>query len=115
MTSADFSNFLVRPFDRIALSQRRRSPQVVRTDFRAYVRRIYVRDSVQALDFELFTLSSVTSASHALPVRRTNVLPMTSFGLHLAMDTLAIRLAVPPAECTNKKTANVLLAAVNCC
>jgi hypothetical protein len=36
-------------------------------------------------------------ASYLVSVRQTSVLPMTSFGFHLAMDTLAFRLAVPLA------------------
>jgi len=35
-------------------------------------------------------------ASYAIPVRRASALPVTSFRFHLAMDTLAVRLAVPP-------------------
>ena len=37
------------------------------------------------------------SASYAIPVRRASALPAASFGFHLAMDTLAVRLTVPPA------------------
>jgi hypothetical protein len=36
------------------------------------------------------------SASYAIPVRRASALPAASFRFHLAMDTLAIRLTVPP-------------------
>src|ERR1044071_5338181 len=32
---------------------------------------------------------------HALPVRRSSALPAASFRSHLAVDTLAVRLAVP--------------------
>ena len=32
---------------------------------------------------------------YALPVRQSSALPAASFGFHLAMDTLAVRLAVP--------------------
>jgi hypothetical protein len=35
-------------------------------------------------------------ASYAVSVRRASVLPAASFRLHLAMDALAVRLAVPP-------------------
>jgi hypothetical protein len=44
-----------------------------------------------------------TRPPHALPVRQSSALPAASFGFHLAMDTLAIRLAVTltrPAERT---------------
>ncbi len=35
-------------------------------------------------------------ASYAIPVRRASDLPAASFRFHLTMDTLAVRLAVPP-------------------
>ncbi len=35
-------------------------------------------------------------ASYAIPVRRASDLPAASFRFHLAMDTLAVQLAVPP-------------------
>ena len=36
------------------------------------------------------------AASYAISVRRASVLPPASFRFHLAMDTLAVRLTVPP-------------------
>jgi hypothetical protein len=36
------------------------------------------------------------AASYAVSVRRASVLPAASFRSHLAVDTLAVRLAVPP-------------------
>ncbi|RKY27064.1 MAG: hypothetical protein DRP79_03880 [Planctomycetota bacterium] len=36
------------------------------------------------------------AASYAIPVRRAGALPAASFRFHLAMDTLAVRLTVPP-------------------
>jgi hypothetical protein len=35
-------------------------------------------------------------ASYAISVRRASALPAASFRFHLAMDTLAVRLTVPP-------------------
>ena len=42
----------------------------------------------------LAALPGVT-ASYAIPVRQASALPAASFGFHLAMDTLAVRLVVP--------------------
>ena len=70
----------------------------MRTDFHAYVRQIYARELRASVGlWRIIALSSVTVASYLVSVRRTSVLPMTSFRFHLAMDTLAIRLAVPLA------------------
>jgi len=44
-----------------------------------------------------FAFLSGLRASYAISVRRASTLPMASFRFHLAMDTLAIRLTVPPA------------------
>src|SRR5882724_8993829 len=40
--------------------------------------------------------SSNLHASYAISVRRASVLPAASFRFHLAMDTLAVRLTIPP-------------------
>src|SRR5713226_3578084 len=44
----------------------------------------------------LFALSSSLHASYAISVRRASALPATSSRFHLAMDTLAVRLTIPP-------------------
>src|SRR6266403_1225920 len=44
----------------------------------------------------LLASSSSLHASYAISVRRASVLPAASFRSHLAMDTLAVRLMVPP-------------------
>ncbi|QLA17541.1 hypothetical protein GD605_16360 [Desulfolutivibrio sulfoxidireducens] len=46
---------------------------------------------------KIYAFSSDAAASYALPVRRASALPAASFRFHLAMDTLAVRLPVPPA------------------
>src|SRR5882724_8185022 len=43
-----------------------------------------------------FAFSSSLHASYAISVRQTSALPAASFRFHLAMDTLAVRLMVPP-------------------
>src|SRR5215467_4378415 len=40
--------------------------------------------------------SSSLTASYAISVRRASALPAASFRFHLAMDTLAVRLTIPP-------------------
>jgi hypothetical protein len=44
-----------------------------------------------------FAFSSSFAASYAVSVRRASVLPTASSRSHLAMDTLADRLTIPPA------------------
>ena len=46
---------------------------------------------------KIFASSSGTTASYAIPVRRTSDLPTASFRFRLAANTLAVRLTVPPA------------------
>src|SRR6266478_2653189 len=45
---------------------------------------------------KILALSSSLRASYAISVRQTSALPAASFRFHLAMDTLAVRLMVPP-------------------
>jgi len=52
--------------------------------------------SVQVLDFEEIGLLIQPACLYAVSVRRTSALPAASFGFHLAMDTLAVRLTIPP-------------------
>ena len=52
--------------------------------------------SVQVSDFEDNCLLIQCNRLYALPVRRASALPAASFGFHLTMDTLAVRLTLPP-------------------
>src|SRR6266478_6103993 len=45
---------------------------------------------------KIYASSSSLHASYAISVRQTSVLPAASFRFHLAMDTLAVRLTIPP-------------------
>src|SRR5436190_22395313 len=45
---------------------------------------------------KLLASSSSLHASYAISVRQTSALPAASFRSHLAMDTLAVRLTMPP-------------------
>jgi len=40
------------------------------------------------------------TASYVIPVRQASALPAASFRFHLAMDTLAVQLVVPPTGST---------------
>jgi hypothetical protein len=53
--------------------------------------------SVQAPGFEDIGLLTRHGRLYAVSVRQTSVLLTASFRFHLAMDTLAVRLAVPLA------------------
>ena len=55
--------------------------------------------SVQVLDFKDIGLLIQRGRLYALPVRRASALPAASFRFHLAMDTLAVRLTLPPVGC----------------
>ena len=44
----------------------------------------------------LFASSSSLHASYAISVRRASALPAASFRFHLTVDTLAVRLTIPP-------------------
>src|SRR6266404_3066613 len=45
---------------------------------------------------KILASSSSLHASYAISVRQTSALPAASFRFHLAMDTLAVQLMVPP-------------------
>src|SRR6266478_2087555 len=45
---------------------------------------------------KIIAFSSSLHASYAISVRQASALPAASFRFHLAMDTLAVRLMVPP-------------------
>src|SRR5260221_12657940 len=45
---------------------------------------------------KILASSSSLHASYAISVRRASALPAASFRFHLAMDTLAVQLTIPP-------------------
>jgi hypothetical protein len=47
---------------------------------------------------KIFASSSSLAVSYAVSVRRASVLLAASSGFHLAVDTLAVRLTIPPAR-----------------
>src|SRR5437588_6846658 len=68
-----------------ALSLSRLCPPHLRTSFPYRYRTL-----------KIFAFSSSLHASYAISVRRASVLPAASFRFHLAMDTLAVQLTIPP-------------------
>src|SRR5690625_2215872 len=46
---------------------------------------------------KIIAFSPSVTASYAISVRQASALPAASFRFHLTMDTLAVRLTVPPA------------------
>ena len=97
MPSADFCNFLPPLLSDGSLWQSCRPPRVMRSHLHAYARRIYATSfPYRYWTLSLLALSSSFHASYAISVRRASVLPAASFRFHLAMDTLAVRLTVPP-------------------
>ncbi len=64
--------------------------------FLPHTRRIYAESIRMTLGFEsIGPLAHQDDASYAVRVPRARSLPSASFRLHLAMDTLAVRLGVP--------------------
>ena len=93
----------------IARGRTARLPRVIRATFTAYIRRIYVPTFRMVSGFEFHGPLAQWDRLYPLPVRRTAVLLTASFRFHLAMDTLAVRLAVPTIRacsgtCTAKST-----------
>jgi hypothetical protein len=82
----------------VALKQSNRPPRVLRNHLPAYARHIYattLRCRYRTLKILAFSSSRV--ASYVISVRRASLLPAASSGFHLTMDTLAVRLTIPPA------------------
>src|ERR1700733_10770062 len=97
MPSADFCHPFTSPLDAASSRQGARSPRVLRSHLLANAR------CICALSFpyrfrtlKIIPLSSRSHASYTVSVRRASALPAASFRSHLAMDTLAVRLTIPP-------------------
>ena len=110
MPSADFCRSIASPLDVASAarsfffplaSQFGRSPRVMRIPFTLMTVASTSTLSGSVSGFDDIGPSYPACPPHALPVRRSSALPAASFRFHLAMDTLAVRLAVPligPAE-----------------
>ena len=97
MPSADFCNFLPPLLSDGSLWQSCRPPRVMRSHLPSFVPP-HLRTSFpyRYRTLEIVAFSSSLHASYAISVRRASVLPAASFRFHLAMDTLAVRLTIPP-------------------
>ena len=84
----------------VALKQTARSPRVLRTHLLAYACRIYVTVFRASIGLCMYwRLLTPLRRLYPLPVRRASLLPTASSRFHLAMDTLAVQLTLPPAGC----------------
>ena len=94
LTSANSSRHLSMPVVRDKLTD---PPRVMRSHLPSFVPP-HTRTSFpyRYWTLSLLALSSSLHASYAISVRRASVLPAASFSFHLAMDTLAVRLTIPP-------------------
>src|SRR5437870_13810894 len=97
MPSADFCNFLPPLLSDGSLWQSCRPPRVMRSHLPSFVPP-HLRTSFpyRYRTSKIIASSSSLHASYAISVRRVSALPAASFRFHLAMDTLAVRLTVPP-------------------
>ena len=69
----------------------------MRSHLHAYAHRIYVQAFRTGIGLlKILASSSSLHASYVVSVRRASALPAASFRFHLAMDTLAVRLTIPP-------------------
>src|SRR5476651_768241 len=69
----------------------------MRSHLPAYARRIYATSfPYRYRTLSILASSSSLHASYAISVRQASVLPAASFRFHLAMDTLAVQLTIPP-------------------
>jgi len=98
MPSADFYRPIPPSLDGSSTGQIGRSPRVMRIH-------LHTSQSVEIIrpchpyrytTLKRFAFSSGMSASYAISVRQASALPAASFRFHLAVDTLAVRLTVPP-------------------
>src|SRR5437870_5004084 len=97
MPSADFCNFLPPLLSDGSLWQSCRPPRVMRSHLPSFVPP-HLRTSFpyRYRTLKIVAFSSSLHASYAISVRQTSALPAASFRFHLAMDTLAVRLTIPP-------------------
>nr|VFK60100.1 MAG: hypothetical protein BECKTC1821F_GA0114240_10411 [Candidatus Kentron sp. TC] len=96
MASANFRSSISKPLDSRALWQRNGPPRVRRVTFLPYTRRIYFHTFRVTIGLWIsLPPRPDVAASYELPVHRIWSLPSASFGSHLAVGTLAVRLKVP--------------------
>ena len=97
MPSADFCNFLPSPLNDSSLTAKlQTSPGNALSPSRLCPPHLQPSFPYRYRTLNVNAFSSSLTASYAISVRRASVLPAASFRFHLAMDTLAVRLTIPP-------------------
>lgn len=98
MPSADFSQLIASPLDDAStVASWEISPGIAHSPSRLCPPHIRQNFPCRYRTLKIFAFSSSLDASYAISVRRASVLPAASSGFHLAVDTLAVRLTIPPA------------------
>ena len=98
MPSADFCRLIALPPGGASpRANRQTSPGIAHPPSRLCPPHIRQDFPCRYRTLSLLALSSSLAASYAISVRQASVLPAASSGFHLAMDTLAVRLTIPPA------------------
>ena len=97
MPSADFYQFIPPPLDDSStMANWQTSPGNAHPPSRLCPPHLRPCFPYRYWTLKLSAFSSSTSASYAIPVRGASTLPAASFRFHLAVDTLAVRLTIPP-------------------
>jgi hypothetical protein len=93
----DFCNFFPPPLsDSSSLAKLQTSPGNELSLSRLCPPHLRTSSPYRYRTLKIVALSSSLHASYAISVRRASVLPAASFRFQLAMDTLAVRLTIPP-------------------
>ena len=101
MPSADFCRSIRPPLDdRSPQASRQISPGNAHSPSRLCPPHLHDDLPYRYRTLKVLAFSSDRHALYVVPVRRASVLPAASFRFHLAMDTLAVRLMLPPVGCT---------------
>ncbi len=74
-------------------------PRVLRTHLHAYLCRIYAAAFCANTGLCIYLPAHPARRLYPLAVRQSSALPTSSFGFHLSVDTLAVQLTLPLAEC----------------
>jgi hypothetical protein len=98
MPSADFCRFIAPPLDDSSPKANRQiSPGIAHPPSRLCPPHIRQSFPCRYWTLKIHDFSSSLAASYAISVRQASGLPAASSGFHLAVDTLAVRLTIPPA------------------
>jgi hypothetical protein len=99
MPSADFCCSFLPPLDGSSTqAEQQTSPGIARSLSRLCPPHLRVDSPYRYWTLKILAFSSSQHASYAVSVGRASVLLTASFRFHLAMDTLAVRLTIPPVR-----------------